>query len=227
MTRAPGILRRTYDYVALVALLQVISLLGIGVYLASSGAVDRDKVAAIAEILRGQPAATATLVSSPVEPAESERMHAPEPGRGQVVSDVQQEREALRLEAERIRTELEQRLTLNNTILLRVTTQREAFQKEQKAAQEQTAASEARRNDEGFQKQIAIFESLAPKVAVEHLLSGSDPDEAARILMEMDNRKAKKIVEAAKSSDQKARMHMILQRLRDVAPFRSAELESE
>jgi len=225
MMGSPGILRRTYDYVALFALLHMIALFSLLAYLGLSGTIDRAKLQGAAKALRGEAVESVVLASSPVT-AHPVAPEEPKP-MPESPAEVRQELEVLRLEAERVRTELDQRLTLNNNILLRVTTQREAFQKEQKAASEREAASEASRREEGFQKQVAIFESLSPKVAVEHLLNNADPDEAARILLEMETRKAKKIVEAAKRGDQMDRMRVILQRLRDVAPDRSAEIESE
>ena len=60
---------------------------------------------------------------------------------------------------------------------------------------------------------------------MEHLLSLGEPDEAAKVLLELTTRKAKKIVEAAKRLDQIAKMKVILRRVREVAPERSSELE--
>ena len=53
----------------------------------------------------------------------------------------------------------------------------------------------------------------------------NDPDEAARILLEMEARRAKKIVEVAKRGDQLRRMQRILERVRAVAPERSSDLD--
>ena len=79
-------------------------------------------------------------------------------------------------------------------------------------------------NSGWFNKQVEIYGGLAPKIAVQHLLGLSDADEAARILLEMDTRRAKKIVEAAKHPEHMQQMKIILQRLREVAPDRSSEL---
>ena len=62
---------------------------------------------------------------------------------------------------------------------------------------------------------------------MQHLLAMSEPDDAARILLEIQTRKAKKIVEAAKRGNQMERMKAILKRVREVAPDRSAELETD
>ena len=61
---------------------------------------------------------------------------------------------------------------------------------------------------------------------MQHLLALPEPDDAAKLLLEMNTRKAKKIVEAAKSGGQLTKMQNILRRVRQVAPDRSLELAS-
>ncbi|UCC28935.1 MAG: hypothetical protein JSU86_12115 [Phycisphaerales bacterium] len=221
----PSIFRRAYDTVALFALLNMLALGGLGVYLVASGALDTEKARRIGAVLRGEdlPEAQAQISE---EPVAAETDTAGSGSGGDVVAQSQMEMEILRREGERIKAELDQRLALNNSILLRVMTERERFQQERdKVARQQKTALDMRR-EEGFKKQIAIYESLAPKVAVQHLLAMSEPDDAAKILLEIQTRKAKKIVEAAKRGDQMEKMKAILKRVREVAPDRSAELET-
>lgn len=226
MTSQPSILRRAYDAVALFALLNILGVGALIALLASSGTVDLKKVRTIVAILRG-----AELVPVATdEPTETTGVVTDEetPGRAvDVVAKSQIDMEILRREAERIKTELDQRLALNNSILLRVTTERERFQREVDQSRQQLESSTQQRREEGFQKQIAIYESLSPKVAVEHLLALPDIDEAAKVLLEIQTRKAKKIVESAKRADQMAKMKLILRRVREVAPDRSVEFEAE
>ena len=225
MMRDPSIFRRAYDTVALFALLNVLALGGLGAYLVASGAVDAEKARRIGAVLRGEdsPQAQARV---PEEPVAAETDTTDSESGGDVVARSQMEMEILRREGERIKAELDQRLALNNSILLRVMTERERFQQERdETARQQKAALDIRR-EEGFKKQIAIYESLAPKVAVQHLLAMSEPDEAAKVLLEIQTRKAKKIVEAAKRGDQMEKMKAILKRVREVAPDRSAEIEA-
>ena len=224
MMTSPSIGKRIYDAVALFAMLNLLVAGGIIAYLLATGTVDAEKVHRVAAVLRGedQPEVTEPALEPPqkpvdvVEPAQTE----------DVVAASQMNLEIMRREAERIKAELDQRLALNNSIMLRVMTEREAFQRENEAAAKVEMEAEQQRQNEGFEKQLEIYEGLAPKVAVEHVLGLQDPDEAARILLDMDTRKAKKIVEAAKRPDQMQQMKLILQRLREVAPDRSSELET-
>lgn len=226
MTSQPSILRRAYDAVALFALLNILGVGALIALLASSGTVDLKKVRTIVAILRG--VELVPIVTD--EPTETTGVVTDEetPGRAvDVVAKSQIDMEILRREAERIKTELDQRLALNNSILLRVTTERERFQREVDQSRQQLESSTQQRREEGFLKQIAIYESLSPKVAVEHLLALPDIDEAAKVLLEIQTRKAKKIVESAKRADQMAKMKLILRRVREVAPDRSVELEAD
>jgi hypothetical protein len=247
MNGNPGIIRRSYDYIALFALLHVLAATGVGVYLVGSGAINREKLRGVVMVLRGEalpgvadPVTGGALPGDPVdtkEPVPVVPIRAAGFGPGgaseipggstgaSVQSGLREELEILRLEGERIKAELEQRLTLNNSIMLRVTTQREAFHRDREQAREDALADLRRRQDEGFEKQIAILEALSPKVAVEHLLSLPDIDEAAFILLQMDTRKARKIVETARTGQQLQKMQVILQRLRDVAPDRSTDFD--
>ncbi len=224
MMTNPNILRRVYDLAALLALLNMIALAGLGAFLLGTGAVDLEKLRQMVMVLRGEgPSATD---QSDVALAETDHSRNGEVAQGNGV-DSQEQLEILRLEAARIRAELDQRLALNNSIMLRVTTQKDAFQQERQDAERRERASQARRQEEGFKKQIAIYEGLAPKFAIQHLLALDDPDEAARILLEMETRKAKKIVEAAKRDDQMRKMQKIVERIRAVAPDRSEEMSEE
>lgn len=220
-----SLLKRTYDYVAMFALLHVVAAVGVGAYLIGSGAVTPEKLRRVVAVLRDDDPATREPEDQPREPKAV--LASAEVGGEIGFAPTSDDGELLRLEAQRIKAELDQRLTMNHNIMLRVTTQRDAFMREKQSAQEAARQVAKQRREEGFLKQLAIFEALSPKIAVEHLLNLPSSDEAARFLLEMDTRKARKIVESAKSGAELQRMQTILQRIRDVAPDRSVELEDD
>jgi flagellar motility protein MotE (MotC chaperone) len=218
-------IKRTYDTIALVALLNMGAAAGILLWLVGSGAVNGEKIQRIAAVMRGED-------QSDDLDTDAEQVGATDKAKDAAselpsVEESQRDAEIVRREADRIKEELRQRLALNNSILLRVTTERESFKKEREASREQAKAAKAYRETEGFTKQVAIYDSLTPKTAVEHLLGLDNADEAARILLVMKTRQAKKIIEAAKRGDQRQKMMVILQRLREVSPGRSMELAAE
>lgn len=221
-----SVFKQAYDAVALFAVLNLVGLGALGAYLIGSSVVNGEKLRRIVAVLRGEDPSPGDVEVSEKRETAADEATTPATG-ADAIAESQMDLEIMRRESDRIKAELDQRLALNNSILLRVMTEREDFQRDrEEASQEQDAAARQRR-EEGFEKQIAIYESLAPKIAVQHLLAMSEPDESARVLLEMNTRKAKAIVEAAKRGDQMEKMKVILQRVREVAPERSEELESK
>lgn len=203
-------IRKMYDTLALLAVVNVIALAGVVGYFASNGTLTVEKLREAVAVLRGLPKADPAAP----EKIENKKSAAPEAvARGALSSD---ELDMMQKEAERLKTEIDQRTALANSIMLKVKTEREAFRKEKEAAAKQEEADKAKLHDEGFQKQLQILTALSPKVALGHILALNDPDKAAQILAAMDSDRAKKIVESAKKGDDLARMKLILQRMRDV-----------
>ena len=191
----------------------------------ASGALDREKAVRLVAVLRGE-WPTPDEDSAGQDALSSAETSADEPVETSFVTS-QTDLDIMHREAERIRVELEQQLALVHSMMLRVTTAREAFAKETQEQADRDEVTSNANEQEGYKKQIEIYEALSPKVAVEHLLSMADPAEAAGILVEMETRKAKKIVESAKRGKQLAQMKAILRRVREVSPGRSAELSSQ
>lgn len=217
----PSLLRRAYDSVALVALLNVVGVAAVVGLLVNSGALTGSKVREMIRVVRGEGVVIDAEEATIVEPDPDQEATDRKVVRALVTpTDV----EALRLEAERIKTELDQRLALNNSIMLRVMTEREAFKREQLAATKRQQAAAAKRGEVGFRKQIAIYEGLPPKLAVQHLLDLNDPNEAARLLLELDTSQAKKIVESARRGEDMVKMEEILRRVRDVSPDQAGNI---
>lgn len=226
MTTGPSIVKRAYDGLALFALLNMVGVGALVVYLVAGGVLSGEKALRIVGIMRDEDLSSADEAASK-EPVDAETDDARAAAGTDAVVESQVDVEIIRRESERIKAELDQRLALNNSILLRVVTERERFQRELEEATNRQEASSKQRREKGFRKQIAIYESLSPKVAIQHLLALAEPDDAARILLEMETRKAKKVIEVAKRGEQIEKMKQILKRVREVAPDRSAELDSE
>jgi len=220
MSEQPGFMKRMYNAIALFALLNMVMLAAGVAYLFATGAVDSAKLRQVGMIVRGVSLPSTKPAAPDVAQDHSAKPATPVAAPPETDVDI----EIAYRESERIKTELEQRLALSNSILLKVRTEREAFEKEREAVKLRDEAAARVQGEEGFRKQVAILESVAPKVAIQHLLSLPDSDEAAKVLTAMDTAKAKKIVESAKRGDDLSRMKTILQRVREVAPTRLADL---
>jgi len=220
----PSMMRRTYDAIAMFAVLNLAAMLGFVAYLIASKTVTGSRLRAMIEYVHAAempPDEGTDAAKGQPDGAPTAEQPAANPRAAGLTAEI------MRREAERIKAELDQRLALNNSILLRITKEREAFERAQAAELARQAQAEGERETVGFNKQVAIFEALAPKVAIQHLLSMPDQEDAAGMLLAIDTRRAKKIVEAAKTPDQARRMQVILRALRDLSPVKSKQLENE
>ncbi len=218
--RRKGI-RSIYDAVALVAVVNAVVLASVLGFLAANGTLNAETVRKAVQVLRGGTPET------PVSVVQAENVKgstSPTPAHA-VVSEG--EMDLMQREAERLKIEIDQRVALANSIMLKVRTERETFRKEKDAAGKQQEADRSRQHDEGFQKQLQILTSLRSKTALEHILALNDPDKAAQMLAAMDTDRAKKIVESAKRGDDLTKMKLILQRMQDVAPAGGGELRAQ
>lgn len=217
-----NLLKSLYDTGALLAVLNMLVLFGVVSAMAMNGTLTATKVRDMAEVLRGEPVFTTQQAPDPKPTAAPAISAAPAPT-PVTADDVA----TMELEAQRLQAELDQRVALANSIMLKVRREREAFRQERDAAQKQAEAEKARQQDQGFQKQLEILTSLAPKTALEHLLALNDMHKAARILMSMETDQAKKIVESARRGEELARMKVIVQLMQDVTPLAGSEWKPE
>lgn len=116
---------------------------------------------------------------------------------------------------ERYRTQLEQRLKFINAERLEVDRRREEFERMQEQVRLARQKRAQRQAQAGYEKELEIVAALKPSAALEHLLT-MDDGEAARVLFQLDTRKAKKIVEAAKTEAQMSHMSTLLKLVRDI-----------
>jgi flagellar motility protein MotE (MotC chaperone) len=212
-------LRRAYDLAALFSLLNLAALVIIAAIAFGTGAIDRARIARIAALLQGE-AEVAPAAPSSADGSDTPPMPIPGP---RETSAGPEDLEIRRRETDRLKTELEQQTALMNGMMLKITTDRDELRKERERMKAPPPPDLKQRREEGLKKQIEIFEQLTPKVALEHLLALSDMDQAARVLSELEPRKAKRIIEAAKTPEQSNRIQEILQRVQEVMPHRSAE----
>ena len=69
----------------------------------------------------------------------------------------------------------------------------------------------------GFKKELELFSQMKPKQSLE-FLKAKQPEDAAHLLLEMPTRSAKKIIESAKTPDDRQTMTEILRLMGEVAP---------
>lgn len=211
MKTEPGIVRRVYDAAALFALLNLVVAAGLTGFFAMNGALSGKNVREAVRALRGETCAVPAAAPIGVKTVAGSAEVKP-----QRVAFDEVELDLMQREAERLRTEVDQRVALAQSIMLRVKAEREKLRQEKEEFAKQEEAERLRWQEAGFQKQLEILTSLSPKMALEHMFAMNDVDKAARILAAMDSDRAKKIVESAKRGEDLVRMKQILERMESV-----------
>jgi len=191
----------------------------------SKGYLTSDKLRRIGQVVRGedeqepeaaekQPEADAPAEASP---AQSELTSVPI----DLSKESQYAQEIVFHEMQRFKDEMDQRMALNNKIMLMITTRREALERDIKAFQQRRQQDVEIVDNEAFKKELEIFESLKPVTAMERLVAKSNVEDAAKLMLQMDSRKVAKIIEAAKTPADKLKLQAVQERMREVTPEES------
>ena len=211
-------IKKAYRLLALLALLHLLVVGAWLGYLVGTGRLTGERIEQIAGLLRGELPTPQTAQAQEVAQVEAPAKSGEAIEREQIAEQIKRHMIDRRL------AELEQQAATSQAALLKVTRQREAHQreKEELAAQRRQRAKQER--SVGFRKDLDLLGSLKPKVAVDYLL-GKPPEDAAQMLLLMETRKAKRIIEAAKTATQKKKMAEIYQLLSEMAPADSELLK--
>ncbi len=203
MSKAGGL----FKIVSILAILHLLGLAGLMGLLWSKGTLSTDRVQLIAGVLRGEYDPPSEDESGPAvsQDAETESPQA-------ALTQEQLEVEMTRRQLERQKTELEQRLELVLREMARVQREREYFEERRQREAEVVRKKGEQNYRRGFEKQLDLFGKMKPQVAVEYLLS-RDVEEATELLRALDTRKGKKIIEAARTPNQRKKMDEILKLL--------------
>lgn len=209
-----GAIKRGYQLFAFLALLHVIAIGGAIGYFAMTGKVTPDQLRAAIDVLRNvQPEVDESMAVEMESKSEGESesiVQAP-------VVDADAE-ELRRLNLQRVRMHAEQQLILAKRQIVEVRREREEFE-------QQVAQFNAKREQQGelvrgeaFEKELEILGQLKAKIALDRLLL-LPVDDAARLLMQMDTRKSRKIIESAHKDQSKwSRMMEVQEQMRQLTP---------
>ena len=202
-----GRIRTAYNWVAAVALLHVLAL-GVGAgYLFGTGMVDPQRVRDAVTVLSGEVEESAESVKPEGEATAAQKVASRRLG---AIND-----EIDRRNAERYRSQIEQRLKMVNAARLEVDRRREEIEKQAERDSEARKQRDERESGAGFAKEVEIIGSLSPKTALAQIMTMNDAD-AARLMFQLDTRKVKKIIEAAKTEATRAKITAIRRLIRDM-----------
>ena len=206
-----GSLKKAYHWIAALALVHLLALGGWVTHLVTTGQLDVERVRAMAAVLRPDDGEAPQDQPVSAEDAVDEDSDA----LSMSPEQKQAEDEIAWRNADRYRAQIEQRLKFIRTVRVDVDRRREEFERAQKTAEQQQREREEKAAQPGPAKELEILSALSAKAALKQLMTMDDAD-AARIMFQFDARKAKKIVESAKTQAQHAKITTVLRLVRDM-----------
>jgi len=221
-----------YDITAILALMHVAGLGGVGGYLISTGHLTAEKIKQIVEVVRGQKKEIDQSESSASPTEVTQKQSDSNRQTGSFLPGVDRfnqylvDQEILYQQKQRFDVEMQQKLDQINSAMLQVNMRQEALDVKIKAQDKRQQQITEQKDEVGMKKEVSILAALSSKKGLELLLK-KDPQEAAQLLLQMNTFNAANIVDAAKTQQQQDQLQTILNRMRDVAPAKVNKIKNE
>ena len=199
---------------------------GVG-YLVATKKLDKTKVHDIRDLLAGVVVTTQPATSQPATqpvaqetPADESMLRlndllAKASGRpaNEQITLVQNSFDAQNAILERRLREVQDQRQQIQQARLDLQTEREKLEKQQKSLVIAQQQQQKLASDEGFQKSLALYQSL-PAKKVKELFAAMDPDTVVRYLQAMDERQAAGVLKEYKTPEETIRAQAILEKIR-------------
>ena len=212
-----------YQVICILAIANLVAVAGIIAFLFATDRLDAERVDQMAAVLRGEDLserAPATPPAAPTtQPAEKKDTAETQLARARERGDLAQ-----RL-LERRGREVEDRQRLAEALMLDIVRRQETLAEERAALEAQQRKIQEERLRSGFLKELELLASVKPKVRKDLLAQKSDTD-VVKLMMEMDQRAGKQVIEACKRPEEKAWIGRILHQIQMQSETPSAEAES-
>ncbi len=205
-------IRRLYKWLSYAALVQMLATLGLVGYLFASKKLSSQRLDQIAIVLRGE-----FPTSRPAEtrPAVVE---APPQRSREELARLESQRKMYELIADRQRRDIADRSALNQSIRLEVDRRMEDIERQSRQFQEQRRQLQVEAGQDGFSQMLDVFSRVSPKQSKdllrEAVRGGMKEADVVQILVAMESDQRKKIVEACKTSEERAWITRILNQIR-------------
>jgi hypothetical protein len=216
-----------YQVLSTLAIAHMAALVGLLAFLMLSGRLTPEKVEAMATAWRGETPGG----ESPVDesgPAEAEPSTPSDVGRpaAEQLAQARQGQEVWRQYAARELREIEDRRRLAELIRLDVLRRQEQLAKEREAFRAERDAALEQANLSGFTKELEALSMASTKKRKAVLMGKKDAD-ALLLLMQMETRNVKQVIDACKTPDEIAWISRLLERMQTLDESRAGELEDQ
>lgn len=218
-------MKRAYQIVSVLSVAHMAALIGLLTFLLITGRLTPNKVEAMAAAWRGDDGEAPPADS---QPAEGSRADAPPSGESaaEALAALRHERESIRHVVARELREIQDRNRLAEVIRLDVVRRREQLAKDRDAFESERQRLREETNRSGFTKELESLEATKPALRKEVLMSKKDAD-ALMLLMEMDTRTVKQVIESCKTEEELAWMTRLLDRMHRLDDAKAGELAED
>ncbi len=203
--------KRILISLAFLSMINVAALFVGAAYAWKHGWFKRDRLREAVAVLNGAKGATATATATTmpaaVEPAS-------EPPSGERIRRSTDADQIARTELDRRGREIQDGWTMLERQQIALVQARESFESQKKEYEEALARRAASAGDDGLKRELEILSGVKAKDAKELLRQKKEAD-VVRILITMDERKARKIVSECKTDEERLWIGRILEKLHD------------
>ncbi len=212
-------LRKIVGILGILSLVAVLTGGGAAAYLVAKGTLTAESLHAAVEAITSEPAEPQAHESQ-IEDASAnlpggtvgERLEASATGEAAALGEL-----------EMLRRQIANERSLAQAARVEVMRERERLEQQRKQWQAQQAEQLETARQDGVQKELDYLSSIKADQALTLLMTKSDP-EAARILLAMETRRGKKIIEMCKTADQVDWIQRILELIRKQNNVQAAAL---
>jgi flagellar motility protein MotE (MotC chaperone) len=201
-------LRKLYQAVAMIALINLFAVVGMVTFLFVSGRLNEERINQIGKVLRGEFPATQEVATT--QPAATQPT--PRESRAEI-ADLQAKRELYRLVGERLQNEVSQRQALNDSVQLEVLRRLEEIEKKNQRFEQEKKEFKKQNEQEGFGQALDMYSAMDPKLAKELLRTKEKDADVVQLLMKMEPNRRTKIVNACKSAEDRVWIRRILDQI--------------
>ncbi|NQU75229.1 MAG: hypothetical protein HQ546_02805 [Planctomycetes bacterium] len=202
-------MNKLYQFLAMVCLVVTLSIAGLCLYLAAKGRLTSENQAVLVKLLRGE-----RLVDTPTQPTEQPT--APKAILAAVAdqpAENAQEPDLWERLLERRQAELRYRNDQLEILAKLVQRERDDLRRQRKQWAEEIELTKKVAADSGFQKQVKLYEALAPK-QVKDILMNQPEAEAAGYLAAMSKQVAADVISKFRTAEEQQRLQNLLRLVR-------------
>ena len=203
-------MKALFNLIALVAIANLLIISGLVGYLIFSGKLNAESAGKISAVLRGEDLVPASQVASqPAGVATSQAAVAREERKTFSMEMLEVQQATL----EREKRLIEDRYSRVKDAEFKLLKDREAFLQKKKEFYKQVEMFQKASKDEGFEKALALYSKMPPKLAKEDFMK-LDIDIVVAYLMNMSKMTAAKILKEFKTPEEQKRRQEILEKIR-------------